>query len=58
MEDRDLADDPYCSVDDVIAEDLPGYYECSNHGHCDSVEGFFYVFFIFIYLYFVLFLFY
>mmetsp|Transcript_5086 Transcript_5086/g.7776 ORF Transcript_5086/g.7776 Transcript_5086/m.7776 type:complete len:1957 (-) Transcript_5086:199-6069(-) len=31
--------EPYCEVTDVVAENVPGYYECGNHGTCDMRIG-------------------
>lgn len=30
---------PVCSIEDVVADNLPGYYECSNHGSCSRADG-------------------
>lgn len=29
----------FCSIEDVIADGVPEYVECANHGMCDSVKG-------------------
>lgn len=30
---------PTCTLEDVVADNLPGYYECGNHGTCNRVDG-------------------
>lgn len=30
---------PTCFLEDVVADNLPGYYECSNHGTCNRADG-------------------
>lgn len=37
---RELAEDPYCDIEDIYAaDDLPLYKECGNHGSCNTVSS-------------------